>query len=505
MDAARVAGYRARVRLVVALVGTLFAQSTSASPNVSLDDPRYEELARRYVLGELPAYTGGLLPLTERRVESLLGHTRQPERWWFAPVTRLRLTATLFDDDPRPYSTDARPRDLTVGGISIACERREGLPCGDGAGAFAEVESSAGYGDWVSATIRLRAQAGESYAESLVLDRGYVNAELGPVAAQIGRDVITFGPTARTQPGWGTNAPPLTHVRVSTSEPFQLTSNVRLDVDYVLGVLRAPQRFPHNLVSIGRMQLDISDGLEIGAMQLLQLGGDGARALGFWGFIAEHVRRSDPSAGPTDSSNRRFGGDIALRITELRARLYYAVVFEDIRAKRLVDAVRYDADHVIGIEMPALGSRGEHGATIEWQRTGFRSQEHRPRTTGFTHMGRLVGSPLGPDATSIFACGRIELGWSKVYLWAEAAKLASDTYRQVVYGPIDRLTHGPAETRYRGGLRVRVPLQHGIVVEGEALAEHVAGFAFEPGMTRNNLGIITSLTWDVRAPIGIRN
>src|SRR5690606_196516 len=159
-----------------------------------------------------------------------------------------------------------------------------------------------------------------------------------------------------------------------------------------------------------------------------QLGGDGARSLGFWDFIAEHVRRTDLSAGPTDSSNRRFGGDIAIRITELRARLYYALVFEDIRAKRFIDALRYDADHVFGIELPALGSRGEHAALIEWQQTGFRSQEHRPRDTGFTHMGRVVGAPLGPDAMAIYVGGRLEFGWSKLYPWAEAAKLASDTY-----------------------------------------------------------------------------
>lgn len=480
---------------MAAFLATLITASASASPNVSLDDPRYEELARRYVRGELRAYAGGFAPLTESRIDALLGAEPSAERWWVAPVTRLRLSTTLFQDSARPYSTFARPRDLTVGSISIACERQEGRPCGDGAGVFGEVESSAGFGSLVSGTIRLRAQAGQSYAESVVLDRGYVNAELGPIAAQIGRDIVVLGPSSRTQAGWGTNAPPITHARVSTSEPFALTSSLRANVDYVVGVLRSPQTFHHNLISMSRVQLDVGDRVEIGTMQLLQLGGDGARSLGLWDFIAEHLRRKDLSASETDSSNRRFGGDIALRIRELGARLYYQLVFEDIRAKRFIDAVRYDADHVVGIDLPALGSRGQHAATVEWQVTGFRSQEHRPRVTGLTHLGRVVGSPLGPDAKALFAGGRIAFGPSTLYPWLELAQLSSDKYRQVTKGPIDRLTVGPAETRYRGGLRVRLPLQQRFSVEGNVMGEHADGFAFEPGVTRNNVGATLSLLW----------
>lgn len=508
-------GYGDVVRAAGALLATLFVaalppmvSTASASPNVSLDDPRYEELARRYVLGQLPAYSGGLLPLTEHRIDSLLGRPAPARHWWIAPLSRFQLTATLFDDSPRRYSTPARPRDLVVGSISIACERQEGRPCGDGAGVFSEVESSAGYGAWISGTVRLRAQAGQSYAANFTntfeLGRAYLNAALGPVAAELGRDIVVFGPSSRTQPGWGTNAPPLTHVRLSTARPFALSESVRVNVDYVLGLLRAPQRFPHTLMSIGRVQLDVGDDLEIGTMQLLQLGGDGARSLGPWSFIAEHVRRADLSAGPTDSSNRRFGGDVALRITALRARLYYSLMFEDVRAKRFIDAVRYDADHVFGIDLPALGSRGQHAALIEWQQTGFRSQEHSPRDTGFTHKGRVVGSPLGPDATALYVGGRVGLGWTSIYPWFEVARLSSDTYQLITDGPIDRLKDGQSETRYRVGMRLRFPLRHGVSVEAQSMLERVEGYAFAPTEERTNVGAVASVLWSPTAPLGAR-
>lgn len=489
------------MRWIVSALLALGIGQASASPNVPLDDPAYDALARLRALEVVPPITGGFLPLTKRRVAELIGGpvAPTPESLWIEPIARLRLTTTLFDDSPRPYNTPLRPRDL-AGSISIACEHTEGRPCGDGAGIFTELDSNAGYGDWVSASVRLRAQAGESIENELALDRLYLNSELGPIAVEVGRDVVAFGPSSRTQLGWGDNAPPITHARISTSEPFRLTDNLRASAIYVVGRLRSPQTFHGNLVTISRLQFDIAKNFEVGLIQLLQLGGDGARELGVWDFIAEHVRRGDLTASATDSSNRRFGGDFAFHIRELAgARFYYSLVFEDIRKTYWYDAVRHDADHLLGVEMAALG---RHGLTLEWQKTGMRSQEHRPRETGFTNMGRVVGSPLGPDAQSLYAGGRVEFGWGTLYPWAELAWLSSDEYKLVVDGPIDRVMKGVTESRYRLGSRVRLPIAYGVSIEGSAVAERVGSFGFERRVERNNVGVVASVTWQPHGALG---
>lgn len=470
-------------------------RAATASPNVPLDSAAYEELARLRAIGELPPFSGGLRPLTTRRVSGLLRLPASRRGFWLVPAERILLTAMLLDEESRPYSTAARPRDLTTGGILLACENREGRPCSDGAGVFGEVDASAGYGDWVSASIRLRAQARNELAKSVALDRAYVNTELGPIALEAGRDVLAFGPSARTQLGWGANAAPITHLRVSTSEPYELSSGVHVSAAYVVGRLRAPQRYPHDLVSIARLQLDVGQRLEFGTMQLLQVGGEGAPSMSFWDFLAEHVRRKDISAGDTDSSNRRFGGDVALQIPELRTRLYYSLIFEDIRRARLIDAVRYDADHLLGLEIAALGPSGRNALTIEWQRTGFRSQEHTARTTGFTNLGRTVGSPLGPDARSIYVGGTLVTRWATLYPSVEIARFASDTYEQIDHGPITRLTRGVVESRYRASTRARMQMRHDIDVDVEILLEHVSSFAFQPGSSRENVGGMISVFW----------
>jgi hypothetical protein len=487
------------VRIAAAMLVMLLATAAAASPNVSLDDSAYEELTRLRLLGQLPGYSGGIAPLTQRRVRALLGGSPVHDGWWLAPVERLRLTASLFEDTPRPYSTTVRPRDLSAGSISIACERQEARPCGDGAGIFGEVESSGGYAEWLSASIRLRAETGDAYPSAIALDRGYVNAELGPVAAEVGRDVLVLGPSARTQLGWGANAAPITHARISTSAPYPIASNLHASALYVVGRLRAPQQFPHALVSIARVQLDIADSVELGTTQVLQLGGEGRPSLSVWDFVAEHLHRKDSSASETDSSNRRFGGDIAVRISELRARLYYALMFEDIRRARLIDAVRYDADHLFGADVAV--SRN-HGLVLEWHHTGFRSYEHSPGTTGFTHLGHVVGAALGPDATSLYAGARSKLAWGTLYPELELVRLSSDTYELVVDGPINRLTRGVAEWRYRAGTRLKLELRADLQLQLEVLFEHVQSFAFDPAQTRNNVGASASLFWYPQQRLG---
>jgi len=464
-----------------------------ASPNVPLDDWRYDQLSSMYARGVVDPYLGGFRPLTEARMNELIGGAGEPpSAWWFRPVSRALVRLLAVRDLERPYATPSRPRDL-VGLLAASCEHAEGRPCGAGGGLYTELDSSIGYQDSLSFSTRLRAVAGSSaYDADVSLDRAYLNASLGPLAVELGRDVIVLGPSARTSLGWGDHAPPLDHVRLSTAEPFELTSSLRGSVVYILGRLRDPQTFPGNLVSIGRGQLDLGDHVEVGMMQLLQLAGEGAASIGVTDFVLEHFRRRDLSASETDSSNRRVGFDVSIRSPSFGgARFYYQLMFEDWR-DGFHHALRHDADHLAGVELAALGP---HALVVELLQTGVRSQEHTPRVTGFTNAGRVAGSPLGPDARSLFAGGRLALGTMTLAPWLEVARLSSDTYTFIVDGPISRATRGVAELRFRAGARLRRPLGHDLSVELDAWFEHVERFAFERGARRENVGVGVSAIW----------
>jgi hypothetical protein len=219
-------------------------------------------------------------------------------------------------------------------------------------------------------------------------------------------------------------------------------------------------------------------------MQLLQLEGDGAPHLGVVDFITEHVTRGNASAGPDDTSNRRVGLDVDWRIAGFDgARLYYELMFEDWR-RQFADALRYDADHVVGMAF-------SHGLVVEWQKTGFRSMEHTPRITGFTNAGRAVGSPLGPDAEALYVAQQLR----GITPWLEIARLASDSYTYAFHQPIVRFTDSLAEKRYRAGARAIVPMSNVLHMELDAMVEHVEDFGFVHGERRENAGVRLTIVW----------
>lgn len=375
-----------------------------------------------------------------------------------------------------------------AGELALSCAGQEGRPCGQGAGAAAELDAAAGHGGSAAGAVRLVARTGRGSDRNtaLAVERAHLDLALGPLGVELGRDVLALDPAAHTQLGWSSNPPPLDHLRLSTTRPLAVSQHLTARARYVLGRLAAPQTYPGDLVSIARAQLELDGWLAIGATQLLQLGGDGAPRLGVLDFVLEHVRRRDASAGASDSSNRRVGLDFAAQIDGFGgARISYQLMFEDLRT-RIADALRHDADHVLGFETRWL--------TVEWHRTGVRSYEHTPRTTGFTSDGRIAGDPLGPDAEAVYVAGRIAARTAVVVPWAEFAVLGSDTYRFedeaiVVTG------RRPAELRLRLGAAIRLALGHGLALAPEAAVEDVERTAFVPGARRVNALARAVLEW----------
>jgi hypothetical protein len=156
-----------------------------------------------------------------------------------------------------------------------------------------------------------------------------------------------------------------------------------------------------------------------------------------------------------------------------------------------MDAIRYDADHLIGIEHQRPGLL----VVAEYQQTGFRSQTHNQRTTGFTNGGYPVGSPLGPDAASEYVSARFLRDRYSVAPWLEYVQVRDDEYIQVTKGPITQKTRGHREFRYRAGLDGRVAIRKDMFAQAELRLERVTNFAFVPGDDRTNVGITASIVW----------
>lgn len=480
------------------------ATQAAASPNLPLDDPDYVELVRALGRQGLPLAHGGLLPLTENEARKLLDQAgapvdplligRQTRGWWAMPLRRLTQRFAAVYETTVPYSPPAQVR-LMAGEVALSCEHQEGRPCGDGVGAMLELDSAVGYGHWLSAFTRFRLSGGmNGYGASFAVDRAYLNAELGPVAIEAGRDILVLGPGRRTQLLWSDNAPPLDQIRISTAHPLQIPRiPVKVSLFFAFGRLREPQRFEGTMVTLARIELELLRRLELGVTNLLQLGGDGAPAFSFGDFILEHLwRQREENAGGI--SNRRLSFDVSWFCRTFHSRFYYELAFEDWRYQ-LGSALAYDADHLLGWEMPVLPRLGRHGLLVEVHRTGVRSQEHGIFTTGMTNEGRAVGSPLGPDSWSVFVGARLDLRRAVLWPWVEYVRRSSDHFSIAADQAIFRVSEGPAESRYRAGLRLQARVNETVRVDLRTFVEMATTAAFVAGNTRGQAGVELGVTW----------
>jgi hypothetical protein len=441
-----------RLTSCITLAGTLCAAAASAGPNLPADDPDWDLLRDELAKGARPDPLGGVQSVAQG---GELG-TMLPAGFWYLPLQRLSLRFSGANEHDRPYSLPLRPRDI-AGGIALSCEYQEGRPCGDGVGAAVELDSSIGYGTLLTAATRVRASAGTAnIADELVFDRAYLKFEYGPFALQLGRDALALGPSVRSALMVSRNAVPQDGVRVHlrpVALPF--APNVRLSLFYFLDRLRDPQRFHGTLLDLARAQLDFWDRVQLGGSRMLMLGGEGAPDYGgFSGFILEHFGRTREGSGTAE--NNRLSFDLSVRVPELRgARFYYELAFEDTRKQFFFNSLRYDADHLLGLELRDLRLGPWRRLFVELEHTGWVSQEHWLFTTGMTNRGRAVGSALGPDGTSVWARADLQLGNLTVSPWAEWLRFISDRYDSNQSQGVFVTATGPIEHRQRLGADVR--------------------------------------------------
>ena len=270
--------------------------------------------------------------------------------------------------------------------------------------------------------------------------------------------------------------------------------DVRISLLYFLDRLREPQTFRGTLFDCVRAQIDFGQRVQLGGSRMLELGGEGAPDYGgLSGFILEHFGRTREGAGTAE--NNRLSFDLSVRVPELSgARVYYEIAFEDTR-QAFLNSVRYDADHLLGLEVRALRLGPWRRLFIELEHTGWVSQEHWLFTSGMTNGGRTLGSALGPDGTSLWVRADLEFGAVQVSPWVEWLRFVSDRYGSDQTTGVFVTAVGPMEHRQRLGADAQLTLARSWFITGGVFGERIANADLVNGSTRYSAGLRAALVW----------
>ncbi|TMB20903.1 MAG: capsule assembly Wzi family protein, partial [Deltaproteobacteria bacterium] len=208
----------------------------------------------------------------------------------------------------------------------------------------------------------------------------------------------------------------------------------------------------------------------------------------------EHFGRTHETAAGT-AENNRLSFDLSIRVPELRgARLYYEIAFEDTR-KAFWNSVRYDADHLVGIELADLKLGAWRRLFIELEHTGWVSQEHSVFTTGMTNAGRTLGSALGPDGTSLWLRADFEARRFVLSPWVEWLRFSGDQYGSDQTRGVFVTVVGPIEHRQRLGADAQVALTQSLALSGGIFGERIGNADLVNGSTKYSGGVRAALSW----------
>jgi hypothetical protein len=119
-----------------------------------------------------------------------------------------------------------------------------------------------------------------------------------------------------------------------------------------------------------------------------------------------------------------------------------------------------------------------------------------------TNADRTLGSPLGPDAWSLYSAVRIDRNALSLTPWAELVNFSSDVYTATEEGPVVRVSRGVTEHRFRAGIDANLALVAGTRLRLRAFAERVGNSDFIGGATRTNGGFVAAFTWAPTLGVG---
>jgi hypothetical protein len=239
-----------------------------------------------------------------------------------------------------------------------------------------------------------------------LLNRIYVRGTWHNMALRTGPDEMRWGQSPEWSLFISGNAPPVPAITLGTDSAIVLPWLFRVagpvSITALLGDLGGTQDPPHTRLAGWQATIQPWTRFELAVAVLAQTGGDGGPSATFLEQLVDLIPVVDalaPQPADLQISNKLAGGNLRLRFPELSGLdLYYELQIDDFDGRRLRSSLVEDAAHLLGARLPLMAGTRQLVWRAEWQHTSLRLYEHAQFRSGTTYRGRIIGSPLGPNA-----------------------------------------------------------------------------------------------------------
>lgn len=282
---------------------------------------------------------------------------------------------------------------------------------------------------------------------SFFLKEGLLALQYGGIALEAGRGSVRWGVGRSGTMLFSGDAEPFNLVRLRTDRPLVGPSFLRYlgptRFDILATYLDPNRVFPHSRILAVHFDWLPHPRFEFSLGQSVMFGGHGAPTNNPLVYFSEKV-----TANP-NPANRNFLFSFRWRVPKLEIEPYGEIMLEDCCAGVVINA--RDSANLCGLYFPRIDPAGKADLALEWVRTNQITYRHAIYTSGYTYKNRMIGHPLGPDATGIYAFSRYfhspALTLKMAFAFEQRGRLGKDMGGQ----PIEPLApyYERAENRYR--------------------------------------------------------
>lgn len=232
--------------------------------------------------------------------------------------------------------------------------------------------------------------------DTFYLKEVYASLHINKLSIDVGKMRLRWGYGAYQPMAFSDDMEPFFMVRMRNNEDIDFLG-MKTKFELFYGWLDQFRTYPHGNIIGSTFSFQPTDRFQFHFTQTVLYGGEGAPSNSPFLFYTETF--VDSGINP---ANRNSSVGLRYRIPGIEIEPYLDVYIEDCCRNTIVNS--RDMLNLVGLYLPPKDSNKKFDMAVEWVRTNHITYRHEAYP--YTQSQKILGHPIGPDATGIYAVAR---------------------------------------------------------------------------------------------------